>query len=823
MVRTLWLTLLFAAIAVSARSASPAPRDLDVLVPSGSPLDWAVLTPQRYVRPEGAFELTRTDASGRYAAPPSKAGLPLVGFARPIELLTLDFASHLSWQQPGFTTRRAAVTGNKSALGHTWPLDPDPDLYWRTTGLLLQAMLHPGRIVNDEVGAELLLLGDGAAQGLDAATSLDELAPFARRVRNAIGRTPFRPPPPSAEGLSPSDALLQRFVAEELLAARPHSNDFLFGRRLALLREESLPWTAKLADSPHDVLRRAAVAFLAMIDTARATEALTQVAADRERDDLVARARAIRALGRRKARGSAATLRAALELSRESIEQALLRRALGDLGDAAAIPALIERRDLFADDGEPLLSRLLALARIDAGDQTQKVREFVAPLLEESPTLRDAAKLKLSGHRPDVPDPEDLRVKAIVQLARFIAWQLSPDDATLMRQATAPFLEVPLAGGRLKRHACRTFGSLSPVARGAFAERLGGCGETGAALAARIARDESCEIELRLAAVEGLANPGRLDLAAALGKDEATALPLRLALLELLDRASDLRALDVAWALLRGAAASEGAVPDDAALRQTEPDSADANWRLLLAAQALGRRHALTSAQLIAALRSTAPAALPTRVGIEVWIEAFVDDVVARKRRGMQLRVAATDLVARIFQLRDRASDAAAREGLAAWIAGQAEAVLEQPERRDVRDAAERAIRQRLDEATRGGEPSVPSEDPLQQVPLRETLLMELARIGDAEAVEALADLARDFAWPERAAACVALGATRHRDAAPQLAFLLRDGDPFVRLCAWISLRRLTSQDFFANWIDGDPRERDAACLEWARWLANHR
>lgn len=803
--RRRWFAVLLA-IAAGGAAAEPAPRDLDVRVPSGTPLEWMPMTPQRYVRPEGAFELVRAGERGRYAPQNARASIATVAIAQPGELLTYDFASHLQWQQPATTGPRAGITGPRSALGHVWPLPFDEELYWRASGLLLQALLHPGRVLRSEIGAQLLELGEGAHGGLAAAGSLEELGSFANGLRAAIGPAPLRPLPPGAPaGADAAAAMLLRFVAEELCAARPYANDFQFGRRLALLREETLPWAALLASGDQPLLQRNAVAFLAMIDAPTATDRLARVASE-ERDP-VARARALHALARRRARGAAPAIRALLATESSPWLRALECHALGAFGDAEAIPLLIADKGLAADDGEALLERLGALTRIDAGARTPEVDAFTRRFCETTPYLRHLAKVSQRGPAPDSPDPPDARVVAIVQLARLVAARLAPGDRPREEAALAPFQQPALPAGRFSQHSCTSFGAVAPLARHAFADALGRLGERGAALAAAIAADRSCEPELRLAAIEGMENPGRLDFAAALGADPTEELLVRLEALELLDRANDLRAVDLAAAF-----AAEGGLQLD------RTADAATHWRVLLVAQVLGRRGRLSATDLIAALAATLPGARAPD-GAAAWVDAFLDDAIAIGLARERLRKLAAELRVRVAQV--TALPALAGEELereAAWIAGQAEAVVEHARDAGVRAAAASAILERLTPSTAGG--AALPRDLFAEIPLRETLLMELARIGDDAALDRLAACARDAAFPDRAAACVALGATRRTDAAPHLVYLLRADDPFLRLCAWAALRRLTGQSFGACWLEGDPAEREQAQLEWARFVA---
>src|SRR6185369_10036727 len=215
-----------------ATTFTPAP-DLDVAIPSGTPLDWKSELPTRYVRPESLLAITRGSDSDTAAPQRARPVVRSIDVVDPSDVLTLDFAGHLGFQPLEFPR----ITTGFQAAERPYPPLPDVDLYWRTTVALLQMMLHPARVLRLELMDRLLISGEGAVPGLEAATSLGELSDEVRAIRAAIGPLPPRPPDPIA-AKDPYATMMQRFVAEELCLTRPYTSDLAFADRLVLLRDE---------------------------------------------------------------------------------------------------------------------------------------------------------------------------------------------------------------------------------------------------------------------------------------------------------------------------------------------------------------------------------------------------------------------------------------------------------------------------------------------------------------------------------------------------------------------------------------------------------
>jgi len=806
------------AFVVAGALARPAVRafDLDVAVPSGTPLDWKSELPTRYVRPESLLSITR-GSDGDTAAPlRARPVVRSIDVVDPSDVLTLDFAGHLGFQP----LEMPRNTTGLQAADRPYPPLPDVDLYWRTTVALLQMMLHPARVLRLELQERLLLTGEGALPGLEAAQSLGELADEVKSLRSAIGSMPSKPPEPIA-AKDPYASMMQRLVAEELCLARPYASDLVFAERLVLLRDEVVPFVLPYATCGHSFARRNAVALLALIDSPSSSEALTHALAS---EDLVVKVRAIQGLARRHQRSAAAAMRAELPTAPDPVIAAALIRALGELGDAAAIPLLLTtdgpghaRADLF-------IERLIALTRVDVASK----RDAVEPFLRGWLTVpKDAGFLRgdvnPAVRRPDIPDPPDARARVVEQLARLVAARLDPADPSRRATALEPLSLPAVTVDRFSRHVCATLGAVAPLARYAFVDALGTLGPASVAPLTRIANDGTCESDLRFAALQALPLQDRTALAAELALDRGTSLSLRIAALELLDDLHDARAAAVADELGPGLGM---------ALR--DADDPLEHWRLLVAVQVLGRRGKLTTAGLVQLLHDVDPRRVPHRDSLIENAKQFIADAQAAGGKKQALYQLAVDLLSRLAGDAGSAPRGFGNPGVvvgpdafgadAKWLVGQAEAVLERPKIEAVKKAAIQSIANYLKVFVARWSPAGRlGVDPFGQVPLLETILMELARRADDAAIDALAEVVRDRGHPQRAAACLALGATGKKSAGPHLLYTLKDGEPFVRLCAYLGLKRLTGKDFFVDWLAADDKELERGFQEWGRWLVRGR
>ena len=794
-------------VAVGAGWATSCVPDLDVAIPSGTPLDWKSELPTRYVRPESLLAITRGSDSDTAAPQRARPTVRSIGVVDPRDVLTLDFAGHLGFQPLEFPRNTTGL----AAAERPYPPLPDVDLYWRTTVALLQMMLHPARVLRLELLDRLLITGEGAVLGLEAANSLGELSDEVRAIRSAIGPLPPRPPDAIA-ARDPYASMMQRLVADEICLTRPYTSDLAFAERLVLLRDEIVPYVTPYATCGHSFARRNAIALLALIDSPSSSEALTRAVAS---DDRVVQARAIHGLARRRQRTAAAALRAELASTEDPVLEAALIRALGELGDSAAIPLLLTTEGPQHARADLFIERLIALTRVDVASKREPVESFLKPWLS---VQKDVGLLHLDAHpaaQPDNPDPPDARARVVEQLARLIAARLDPADPARRAAALEPLALLAENTDRFNRHRCATLGAVAPLARFAFVGALGTLGPAGVDPLTRIVNDATCDSDLRFAALEALPLQERTALAATLAMDSGTGLALRIAAVELLDDLHDGRATP---------AASELGFGPGLALR--DADQPLEHWRLLIAVQVLGRRGKIATAELVQLLRDVDPRRVPHRDSLLERATQYIADAQAAGGKKTELYRLATELLASLTNGRimggPSGPDAFADD--VKWLVGQAEAVLERPKIEAVKRSAIRSISEYLKVFVARWSPvGRYAVDSFGQIPLLETILMELARRADEPSVDALAEVVRDRGHPQRAAACLALGATGRKSAGPHLLYTLKDGEPFVRLCAYLGLRRLTGQNFFVDWLAADDKELERGFQEWGRWLVRGR
>jgi hypothetical protein len=103
--------------------------------------------------------------------------------------------------------------------------------------------------------------------------------------------------------------------------------------------------------------------------------------------------------------------------------------------------------------------------------------------------------------------------------------------------------------------------------------------------------------------------------------------------------------------------------------------------------------------------------------------------------------------------------------------------------------------------------------------PILETIAWMLGTTGEKEAAALLKKVAGDAKLPARAEATLALGKLPGETSTAALLELLGDDDGWVRYCAFLSLRTLTGEDHFADWIYGAPSERAEAVQQYRDFL----
>lgn len=792
-------------LALAPRAGAP-PRDLEVGVPPGSPTAWArwipVLTPRR----EPVFPLTHAPTTDRTR---TVSGLPrttldaqIVG-SGVLRITTADVTGHLTWTN-GPPQPKGPVTGPSArALPPVGAM-----LQWIGTAAFLRMLLHRQQVSVAEVSAHLVELGEPALWSVDAAAAERALAPIAADVRAKIDAGGGGGALPSAG--SPRQAMLLRFVADELGRAHPYDPEGAFGRRLFVFADEVEPLLIRILGADVDpFLRRNAAAALGRYRTASAQAALVDAVADSK--DMVVLMRALAALqpGCR-----VEPLLARLEHSTDPVETAALVAALGRVHAAAAVPQLLACAERGRRrDADLLMTALTALCRVPIGAVERGPAALANAVWQaaRSTPSRFAVELPAEGPQPDLPDTTSLRGQILEQLALLL--RLAAGDEA----RSGPLFEMLDKHGRGARgrmFANDSIGAFEPPTQMVLIETLPRLGAAGTKVLLAVVDDDSCDPVLRVAALARLPAAERDPIAERVLSDRPRRAPteLQLAAVQVLD-------LDAADAL---------APRCQELLRQcarTAPAAATASQRAswLAAVQALDRRSLLQADDLLPLLAHVRAATLQHR-----------DPAAARR---LEILDRATALVAMVAGgARTKAIDDAIAVLVDFVIAARFGARFSAATRADTIDYVRGLLAgvrlKRRDAAYQDlvvesiADYFVPNESAQllggaheieAVVPLEEAILLALGHTRAPAAVSALAQLLGDKELPCRAHVCLAAGATGDRSLAPALVQALLDGDGFVRFCAYEALRRLCGTDVWADWMYGDVAERAAAAQMWFR------
>ncbi len=102
--------------------------------------------------------------------------------------------------------------------------------------------------------------------------------------------------------------------------------------------------------------------------------------------------------------------------------------------------------------------------------------------------------------------------------------------------------------------------------------------------------------------------------------------------------------------------------------------------------------------------------------------------------------------------------------------------------------------------------------------PVLQTALLELGRTGRRAAEALLLSRLANTDEPGRGAAVLGLGAIGGKTIIARLVGALADGDPWVRFCAYRSLRRVTRADFFCDWFFASKPQLVQTIDRWKNW-----
>jgi HEAT repeat protein len=802
---------LCATLAGFALAALPA-RDLDVGVPPGSPLAWGQGFPA--VTP-GRGELFPTTPSGARPTDPGP-GRSAVQPRRPdmdvrlassfglVRILTWDITAHLSWLSGELDA--APVTGAARALP-----EPGEALYWICLAPLLRRMLHPALVSEHELTAHLVELGEPVLGVLDDASSENDLEAICAEVRARVRGKAGRRAPKASE--DPREAMLARWVIDELVRVHPYDPEAAFGRRLFLFADELQPLIAHYAlYAEDDFLRRNATSALGRYRTAAAMEALGRVAV--ESQDPVTYTRALAALGAFRSMRDAGPLIERMKSTSDEVERVTILGALGRMGRSEAATDIVElAARKKQNDPELQMTALTALARIRNPDDQRRVQRYAEDMERTARSRPRGFRVEHGATRPDIPEDKDARAEIIHALAVIVQARLDPGDEGLRRKVLA-LLPQADDDRRVRRGEAYSLRTVAPPVQMVLLEALGDFGAQATAALAAVVRDARAEAAVRGHALAQMAWSDREPLVAAIASDARESNEMKIQALEIMAADRHEKLEEVGRELL-------------ADLARLEPGSgkADARYLYLSALRALSTRRMLKTDDLLPLVTHVATQAIANETGVgrvKRLVDELVDRTVQGARQAERKRRIEELLTLVIAEGVNPQVNEDTRGEKRKYVEGQVEGL-----RSHGADPSYVAkVRVALMTTLVGRVVDAPNRDRAEFEPavlLEEEILMSLGRTGTAEAAAALSKVVEDEDSVYRATACLALGASGQPVAARYLVRALVADDPFVRLCAYEALKYLTGEDHFADWIYGDEHARTVAAGEYAAWSARRR
>lgn len=829
---------LLTVVAVLCLVPAPAPKDLDVGIPPGTPASWGQRFPAITPRGGPLFPIT---GPGKKAQP--KPGLKpgekdnrtvvksttvdmdvhIATSFGVVRILTWDLAGHLTWVSRGSTGgRKKPVTGRGAGgKGAKLPYVTD-GLYWANMASLLRWMLHPQQISEKELIAHLVEVGEPLIEVLNNSVSEKSLVPMSDKIRKMVSASPGGTKP--LDGKTPRATMLKRFLAEELVSAYPFDPEGGFGGRFFLFADEVEPYLIEYAEQhPGTFLRRNAVSAVGRYRTTAAMRSLGTLAAKAK--DPVILMRALAAVGANRGMPDRAPLLERLKSAKDPVEKAALIVAAGRMGMREAVPYLIKIGGKSRDP-DLVMAAVAALVRIDHVPGEKTVEKFAARLVKAAASKPDRYRVKTrSAPKADFPDTAKTRGQIIHQLGLLLRARVASKKKDVAKRQVLALLSQPKKAPPGRRGAppprrgrrvrvSRNYQNASmrtvyPPVQLLFVEALRRLGKEGIEGLERIAKDPTVDPVLRGHALSQLPWASRGAIASAILADKSATVEAKIYAIEVVanDGAKDLekiaRSLLEEWGKAK-AGANRGE------LRYL--------WKQALAA--LSKRGLAKDEDLIPLLKFAEARKLDNeslKQRVRTMIERLVGDaadglapITTVKRvnalfdfilsSGLNPRFKPEDRKARLAEVMKR---------LKALKGHRADVRFK---RSVAADLVSYLIGFRMGMGLRERTEFKPV------VMLEEELLLALGKTKTKKAGDAIQSFVRDHsASPVVAHAALALGMVGRKEYAAALLPLLSVEDGFVRFCAYESLRHLTGHDHFADWMYGDAVARKLAADKYAK------
>jgi HEAT repeat protein len=499
---------------LGATASAMAPRDLDVGIPPGTPLEWN--REFRQPVPTGARgqvpSLDRPTGPGTTVAEAPKPNLDYVvsNLYDYFRVTTVDIMTHVSVNLPkstGKVSQDDVATGGGFVMAWNYPPEMPTELVWMGAMACIREWVHPEVVCWPEIAAYLLELGEPAFEG-SKAVGQGKAAQYVRKLSKPLPKEA----PPVPKSKSPGEALAFRLAAVELSGGFPHALDPTFARRTLGLGEEGYFAVLECTKSSHPFLARNAVVVLAHFARTEASDELVKLF--RESPDPVVRVRALAGMLRRSAGKPVVPDLVKLLKEKDEPMKALALNALGSIGDPAAAPAL--REAALSMDEDVLWSAIPALGRLrDGSKESREALLAVEKALERKYKGTDVVKVQGGMGTPSAEE-SGARWKVLHQMA-VVALAV-------------------IGESRFQDEVVRRTMDLHPATHYLACEALAGAGEKGVeALRKKVVDAAGVEEIVKLEAMRRLSAAKKLDAAAlkelATGKAGASVRALSLQLL----------------------------------------------------------------------------------------------------------------------------------------------------------------------------------------------------------------------------------------------------------------------------------------------------
>ena len=426
------------------------PKDIDVLVPPGTPLEWdkdlqqPVPTGGRSrvpttgsttdAKPKKGGIFRKGRSGGRAAAAAVDggtvaAGTPLnfgiTNLYQYFGVTTRDIMNHIDVKPPKYLPLASndVATGGGSGVKWLYPPDMPIELVWIGVAGCMRAILHPELVSVPETTAYLCEVGEPTL--VFALKKDKELkGPVGVRIEKLV--TPLtKKAPPVLPGRSPLERMINRLAVFELTSGYPHALDPTYARHTLALGENAYQAVLKATGANHQFLSRNAAAVLANFKNADAPKILLKLL---NSPDPVIKYRALTGLGRKRYKPAVPTLIKGL-LSNDDVWQASCAYTLGAIGDKKALKPLMKVGTIASQD--LLWSILPAVARLTEPDDA-RVAKFFEAMRTRVRKFRPITPPPPPEKSMVPPDPEPLgtKLKVLIEMCRLGAAASGDPEAT---------------------------------------------------------------------------------------------------------------------------------------------------------------------------------------------------------------------------------------------------------------------------------------------------------------------------------------------------------------------------------------------------------